>query len=245
MDREKDIKEYTAAIVLAAGSGRRMGSDIKKQYMPINDKPVLYHALTTFENSFIDEIILAVSPGDIDFCRKEIVDKYGFKKVSHIVEGGRERYHSVAVGLQCLENCDYVFIHDGARPLVSRDILDRAYSCVRECGACVAGMPVKDTIKIVDEAGNITATPNRNFLWMVQTPQVFSFPLIKKAYETLLKEEKNLEEKGIVVTDDAMVVENLTGHPVKVVEGSYKNIKITTPEDIQLAETFSSYFHNC
>ncbi|MEY8325374.1 2-C-methyl-D-erythritol 4-phosphate cytidylyltransferase [Lachnospiraceae bacterium 54-11] len=230
--------ERTLAVVLAAGSGKRMGSKTKKQYMSIAGRPVIYYSLKTFQDSFIDEIVLVVSPGDTRFCQKEIVEKYGFDKVRHIVEGGKERYHSVAAGLNSVSDFDYVFIHDGARPMVTAEILDRSLVCVRRYGACVAGVQVKDTIKIADGEGKISATPNRNFMWAVQTPQVFAYPLIKEAYTLLLSREEEILASGVAVTDDAMVVETLTGRTVKLVEGSYKNIKITTPEDIQIAEIF-------
>lgn len=228
----------TAAIVLAAGSGKRMESSTKKQYMLIQDKPVLYYSLRTFQESFVDEIVLVVSAEDIEYCRKQIVERYGFEKVRFLVEGGKERYHSVAAGLRCLKECDYVFIHDGARPMVTREMLERLLACVEAEGACVAGMPVKDTIKIADENGFITQTPERRLVWMVQTPQVFELSLIRDAYEQLLQKEQEFWDKGISVTDDAMVVESLTGHRVKLVEGSYENMKITTPEDMKIAELF-------
>lgn len=228
----------TAAIVLAAGSGKRMGSSTKKQYMLIKDRPIVYYALKTFQESFVDEIVLVVSPGDHAYCKEEIVEKYGFNKVRHVVEGGKERYHSVAIGLTCISDCGFVFIHDGARPMITEEILVRALSCVKEHNACVVGMPVKDTIKIADEAGNIVSTPNRNLVWMVQTPQVFESTLIKEAYDKLILNEEGLLNEGIAITDDAMVVETLTGHPVKLTQGSYENIKITTPEDILIAENF-------
>lgn len=233
-----DEVKRTAAVVLAAGSGKRMGSSTKKQYMLINDKPILYYSLEAFQQSFIDEVILVVSQEDVDYCQKEIVEKYAFTKVTAIVEGGKERYHSVFSGLEAVSNCDFVFIHDGARPMLTEDILERLLTCVKEHGACVAGMPVKDTIKIADASGNIAATPDRNLVWLVQTPQVFDYTLIKDAYEQLIKSEQELLGRGINVTDDAMVVETLTGHLVKLVEGSYENIKITTPEDIVVAENF-------
>ena len=235
---EKVKKEYTAAVILAAGSGSRMGSSVKKQYMLMEGKPVLYYSLKAFEDSPVDEISLVVSPGDVEWCRKEIVERFDFQKVRHIVEGGKERYHSVAIGLDSIPDCDYVFIHDGARPLVTTQIIERAFSCVREHRACVVGMPVKDTIKIADQEGNIASTPNRNLTWLVQTPQTFSFPLIKEAYGRLLEREEELTKAGLVITDDAMVVETITGHRVRLLEGSYENIKITTPEDISLAEGF-------
>lgn len=237
---EDNGKRRTAAVVLAAGSGRRMESSIKKQYMLIKDKPVLYYSLKAFQESFIDEIILVVSAGDIPYCQKEIVERYGFSKVKGVVEGGKERYHSVALGLQCLKNCDYVYIHDGARPMLTEEILLRLWQSVQKTGACVAGMPVKDTIKLVDENKMVLSTPERKRVWQVQTPQVFSYDLISEAYDRLLAAEKELLQKGIMVTDDAMVVETLTEHPVKLVEGSYENIKITTPEDIPIAERFLS-----
>lgn len=231
-------KSKTAAIVLAAGSGKRMGSGIKKQYMPLLGKPVVYYSLKAFQESFVDEIILVVSAGDADHCKKEIVERYGFYKVSSIVEGGKERYHSVAAGLKEVKDCDFVFIHDGARPVLAQDMLERLWQCVKTQGACVAGMPAKDTIKIADQGDYIEATPDRRFVWAVQTPQVFEYQLIKDAYEELLNKEQDFLKKGIAITDDAMVVESFTGHKVKLVKGAYENIKITTPEDILVAETF-------
>ena len=135
-------------------------------------------------------------------------------------------------------DCDYLFIRDGARPFLGAGILERTYAGVRESNACVAGMPVKDTIKIADEKGFARQTPRRDTVWMVQTPQVFSFPIIKEAYEKLEKEEENLKREGVLVTDDAMVVEYFCDVPVKLIEGSYRNIKITTPEDLATAEAF-------
>ena len=228
------------AVVLAAGSGKRMHSDIKKQFLLIQDKPVIYYSLQAFQQSFIDEIVLVVSEEDRDYCKKNIVDQYGFSKVKYIEAGGKERYHSVAAGLACLTDCDYIFIHDGARPMITEEILERAYECVKENDACVVGMPVKDTIKIADKNGFIHQTPDRNLVWMIQTPQVFESTLIKEAYSRLLAQEEDLNEQGIHITDDAMVVETLMKHPVKLVEGSYDNIKITTPEDLLIAENFKS-----
>lgn len=236
----KKEKCRCGAVVLAAGSGRRMHSDVKKQFLLIQDKPVIYYSLQVFQQSFVDEIVLVVSEEDRDYCKKNIVDQFGFSKVKYIVAGGKERYHSVAAGLACLTECDYVFIHDGARPMITEEILERAYECVKENDACVVGMPVKDTIKIADQNGFIHQTPDRNLVWMIQTPQVFEASLIKGAYRQLLDQEKELQEQGIHITDDAMVVETLMKHPVKLVEGSYENIKITTPEDLPIAEIFIS-----
>lgn len=228
----------TAAVVLAAGSGKRMGSSTKKQYMLLFDKPVIYYSLKAFQESFIDEIILVVSAGDVEYCKEEIVKRYGFHKVSHIVEGGRERYHSVAAGLAKATECDYIFIHDGARPVLTHNMLDRLLAGVKKDGACVAGMPVKDTIKLSDENDYIEATPDRRLVWTIQTPQVFEYRLVRGAYEELIRQEREHPGGQMAVTDDAMVVEGFTDHKVKLVEGSYENIKITTPEDIAVAELF-------
>lgn len=228
----------TTAIVLAGGRGKRMNSAIPKQFLTIQDKPVLYYSLRAFETSFIDSIILVASEDDREYCQREIVEKYHFDKVKKIVSGGKERYHSVLNGIKAAEDCDYIFIHDGARPFVTQDMLKRLFDCVKTDRACVAGMPVKDTIKIADESGYIASTPKRDLVWMIQTPQVFSYDLIKKAYLLLEENEYSLLEKGISITDDAMVVETLLGEKVKLVEGSYRNIKITTPEDLAVAEGF-------
>lgn len=227
----------TVAIVLAAGSGSRMNSDVKKQYMEIGGKPLIYYSLKAFEESIIDDIVLVVSRGDVDYAKKEIVEKYGFDKITAVVEGGLARYHSVRLGLQAADpSCEYAFIHDGARPFVNRDIIMRAFSAVKEYKACVVGMPSKDTIKIADEKGFAAQTPDRNLMWTIQTPQCFSYKTILELYQRLDREEGDLMAKGINITDDAMVVEYYTDTKVKLIEGSYDNIKITTPEDIAVAE---------
>lgn len=231
------MKKKCAAVVLAGGRGKRMNTDTAKQYLLLSGKPILYYSLKAFEDSFIDEIILVTGKGEISYCQTEIVEKYGFSKVSRIVEGGRERYHSVAAGLNAVSDCDYVFIHDGARPFVTREILERAYEGVAAYQAVVVAMPVKDTIKIADKDGFAVQTPNRSSVYMMQTPQVFSFSSIKKGYEELLQKETELLEQGIQITDDAMVMETFGNYRIKFVEGSYQNIKITTPEDLKIAET--------
>lgn len=234
--------EKNVAIVLAAGQGKRMHSSVHKQYLLLRDKPVIYYSLKAFQNiPFIEEIVLVTGKDEEEYCRAEIVEKFHFTKVTRIVEGGRERYHSVANALKVIEGAGYVFIHDGARPFLTEEILMRAYQAVKEHHACVVGMPVKDTIKIADENRFAKQTPDRNTLWQVQTPQVFSTALAKEAYDRLLLKEEELIAQGIRITDDAMVVETLLAHPVKLVEGSYENIKITTPEDLRIAEAFLSF----
>ena len=227
-------KEKCTAIVLAAGQGKRMGTKVQKQYLELGGKPVLYYSLRAFEESpLIDEVILVVGDEQEAYCREEIVEKYHFTKISAIVQGGAERYHSVWNGLQKVEE-GFVFIHDGARPFVNEEIICRAYEEVKACDACVVGMPVKDTIKVSDENGFVKDTPDRRTLWMIQTPQVFQTALVKEAYQKLMN------QKEIQVTDDAMVVERMLGCRVKLVLGSYENIKITTPEDLEIATTFLS-----
>ena len=221
------------AIVLAAGQGKRMNSKVQKQYLLLKGKPILYYTLNAFEKSpLISEIVLVTGKDEIEYCQKEIVEKYGFEKVRKITAGGKERYYSVYEGIKVIEDADYVFIHDGARPFVDEVIIERVCENVQEYKACVVGMPVKDTIKIADEEGFAAQTPDRRKVWQVQTPQTFEYELIRTAYEKLLAEEP----EGI--TDDAMVVETMTEHKVKLVEGSYRNIKITTPEDLDIAAVF-------
>lgn len=225
-------KQKYAAIVLAAGSGKRMNSKVHKQYLIIQDRPVLYYSLKAFEDSAVDEIVLVVGKGEEEFCRKEIVDKYGISKVKAIVEGGKERYHSVFEGLKQTSDADYVLIHDGARPFVNQDIIRRCMQEVQKYQACVVGMPVKDTIKIADEEGYAKQTPDRKNVWLIQTPQTFSYALIYEAYEEMLKTEDT------AITDDAMVLERIKGKKSKLIEGSYRNIKITTPEDLLIANVY-------
>ena len=225
-------KQKYAAIVLAAGSGKRMNSQVHKQYLIIQDRPVLHYSLKEFEDSAVDEIVLVVGKGEEEFCRREIVDKYGISKVKAIVEGGKERYHSVFEGLKQTSDADYVLIHDGARPFVNQDIIRRCMQEVQKYQACVVGMPVKDTIKIADEEGYAKQTPDRKNVWMIQTPQTFSYALIYEAYEEMLKTEDT------AITDDAMVLERIKGKKSKLIEGSYRNIKITTPEDLLIANVY-------
>ena len=225
--------EKIAAIVLAAGEGKRMGSGIPKQYMLIKSRPLVYYALKAFEESAVDEVILVTGEDEIDYCKEYIVDRYHFNKVKKIVPGGWERYASVYFGLEAIEDADYVLIHDGARPMISAELIQKCIYYVKKYRACVVGMPSKDTGKIVDENDFAVNTPERRFVWCIQTPQVFETALIRHAYFKLMENEEN--ETGI--TDDAMVVERMENCAVKLVEGSYENIKITTPEDLILAES--------
>lgn len=226
-----------AAIVLSAGVGRRMNSDVPKQYLPLCGKPVIYYSLKTFEESGVSDIILVTGAEDVDYCREQIVEKYHLNKVKAIVPGGRERYDSVFEGLRAAEGADYVLIHDGARPMLSLDIIQRSMEAVQAEEACAVGMPVKDTIKVVDAENYAIQTPDRSTLWMVQTPQSFSYSVIMDAFAELTR-RRETGESVPTITDDAMMVEQLLHHRVKLIEGSYENLKITTPEDLITAEVF-------
>lgn len=225
------MNKRTVAIVLAAGSGKRMQSSTPKQYLLLDGKPIIYYSLKAFEESSVDEIILVVSKNDVEYCHKAIVEKYQFKKVHHIIEGGSERYHSVYQGLNTISDADYVLIHDGARPFVTVKMIERTIEEVLLHNACIVGVPSKDTIKIVDEEGIVIETPNRDYVWSIQTPQAFSFDLVVEAYKRIL------DDMPLNITDDAMIVEHALKYPIKLVMGSYSNIKITTPEDILISES--------
>lgn len=234
------MKRRCTAIVLAAGSGSRMKSDVAKQYMLLRGKPLIWYALHTIEaSSVIDDCILVAGAGDISYVQREIVERYGFHKVGAVVAGGKERYESVYQALKVIDDGDrYVFIHDGARPFLTEEILQRDLEAVEKFRACVTGMPVKDTIKIADTDGYAVQTPDRSLVWQIQTPQVFESRLITEAYGRLMREEEQLKTENVRITDDAMVIEHFMNIPVRLVQGSYENIKITTPEDLVVAEAF-------
>lgn len=243
----EEPKKRCTAVVLAAGSGRRMHSDTAKQFMMLLGKPLIWYSLQAVEQSeIIDDCLLVTGESDIPFVRENIVKKYGFHKVTDVIAGGDERYVSVGNAMKYIaedrfpmSNGDgYIFIHDGARPFLTEEILQNTYEAVREYGACVAAVPSKDTVKIADEQGFAVSTPDRRLVWNIQTPQVFETKLITAAYAKLERELPKLNRQGVTVTDDASVVELFTDHRVKLALGAYENIKITTPEDIGTAEGF-------
>jgi 2-C-methyl-D-erythritol 4-phosphate cytidylyltransferase len=216
------------AIIVAAGSSRRMGG-IDKVFVPLGGKPALFWVLDAFEGcDSIDQIVVVVNAKNIEKCRKLVAEER-WSKVSDICAGGRRRQDSVAAGLKRL-NCDWVVIHDGARPLVTKDLIERGLEAAEETGAAIAAVPVTDTIKIADDDRMVHQTPPRQNLWAVQTPQVFSVDIIARAYE---------QTKG-EVTDDASLVEKL-GYKVKLYMGSYDNIKITNSDDLALAEALQKH----
>ena len=219
-------------LIPAAGSGRRMGAAVNKQYLALAERPVLAHTLALFENHpDVDGIWVIVPEAEIPYCRSEVVGRFGFAKVRQIVAGGAERQDSVRLGLAaCGASADdIVLIHDGVRPFFPAARLVEVTAATASVGACVVGMPVKDTIKVVD-AGLVRETPERTRLWQAQTPQAFRYALIAEGH-------RRAQTEGFRGTDDASLVERL-GHPVAMVEGSYRNIKITTPEDLILARAF-------
>ncbi|MBZ2175208.1 2-C-methyl-D-erythritol 4-phosphate cytidylyltransferase [Schnuerera sp. xch1] len=223
--------QYISVIIAAAGMSNRMGSKINKQFIYLNDKPILAHTVEKFEKcKYVDEIIIVAKEDEINYCKKEIIKRYKFRKVSKIVRGGRERQESVYNGILALDRkTNIVLSHDGARPFVKvKNIIDSIKGAIKY-GACVIGTPVKDTIKIVANNKDIDNTPKRDLLWAAQTPQCFKKEIIMEGYR------KAIEDK-FVGTDDSMLVERL-GINVKVIMGNYENIKITTPEDLIIAES--------
>ncbi len=218
-----------SAIIAGGGSGKRMLSGENKLFIEISGTPVLAMTISAFESTdLIDEIIIVMPSDEIDRTR-DLVKKYSFKKVSGIIPGGPTRQDSVFNGIQAvLPDADIIAIHDGARPFVTKEIIVRTVNEAKMSGAAVAAVPVKDTIKTVDAGSIITGTLDREMLWQAQTPQAFSAALIKGAHGRAHK-------VGLSATDDSRLVERL-GENVKVVNGSYENIKITTPEDIKIAE---------
>ena len=220
------------ALIPAAGMGRRMGSSMNKQYLLLDGKPILAHTLELFQQAdFIDEIVVVVPAEEIDYCRLHVVEEYGLEKVRQIVAGGAERQNSVLNGLRALDcqDDDLVLIHDGVRPFVPLAAMKRSIEIAREYDGALLAVPVKDTVKVIKDA-LVSATPPREFLWLAQTPQTFRYQIIRAAHECAYAD-------GFTGTDDAALLER-SGKKVHVVIGDYRNIKITTPEDLILAEAF-------
>ncbi|WP_273327960.1 2-C-methyl-D-erythritol 4-phosphate cytidylyltransferase [Vallitalea guaymasensis] len=220
-------------IIPAAGKGKRMKNDKSKQYIELDGKPILAYTIDAFEKcNKIQNIILVVGKDEVDYCRKEIVEKYNYQKIIAILEGGKERQDSVYEGIKKVpEDSDIVLIHDGARPFIGAEQIKQTIDDGIKYGACVLGVKVKDTIKVVDDDNNIVDTPNRNNLWAIQTPQTFKKELIALAYQ-------KAQNDNYCATDDSMLVEKYLDIKIKIVEGLYSNIKITTIEDLIIAKNF-------
>ena len=223
------MSKFTA-IVLSGGTGKRMQSDIPKQYLILKDKPVLAHSLLAFEESKVDDIVIVCGAGDEEFIRKEFVQKYGLSKVSAICVGGAERYDSVYNGLKACSDSDYVLIHDGARPYLSVEVIQRNIDEVIKYDAVVTAVQSLDTVKIADNEGFVTSTPDRKNVYLMQTPQTFKYELAFDCYDKYINETK--KGASVKATDDAQVVEMFSDIKVKLIEGDYSNIKITVPKDL-------------
>lgn len=219
----------TLAIILAGGAGKRMGAATNKQFLLIDNKPIIVHTLQIFEECrAVNGIYLVVNQKDLPMIQEEILETYHFNKVLKLVIGGRLRQDSVRNGLEAIENpCDIVIIHDGARPFVSPSFIDKGIFLMEMFDAVIPALPVKDTIKVVSKEGFVQKTLERDSLWHVQTPQTFKYDLITKAYREGVA-------KKLYGYDDATFLEYM-GKKVKVIEGSPYNIKITTPEDLIIA----------
>ncbi|SHJ36618.1 2-C-methyl-D-erythritol 4-phosphate cytidylyltransferase [Geosporobacter subterraneus DSM 17957] len=224
-----------SAIILAAGKGARMKAELNKQYLVLKDKPIIAHTLTVFENcSLIDEIILVINPEEKEICKKRILERFKYKKITQLVSGGSERQESVHNGLNAVDQrAEIVLIHDGARPLVTSKIIERCVQGAKAYGAVSAGVPIKETIKIMTKDRFVQYTPKREDVWITQTPQAFRIDIIREAHDFAIRHE-------VLGTDDAMLVEHM-GAKVKMVEGDYENLKITTPEDLIAAEAILGY----
>ncbi|WP_373482486.1 2-C-methyl-D-erythritol 4-phosphate cytidylyltransferase [Acetobacterium sp.] len=223
-------KPLTSVIIPAAGLGRRMNASVSKQYLQLNGKPILAHTLDAFENcSMIDEIVLVINSEELDLCQNQVIGAYPYTKVK-LVAGGNTRQESVYAGLQAVNSkTRIVLIHDGARPLIRESVIRRCIEETIKHRATVVGVAAKNTIKVINEDGFVEHTPDRNYLVEIQTPQTFDYDLIKEAHN-------KARESGVVGTDDAFLVEWLK-IKVKIVVGDYTNIKITTPEDLTIAES--------
>lgn len=220
--------ERFSVIVVAAGKGTRMGTAESKQHLPLAGVPILVHTLRVFERlEAAHEVVLVVSEADVLRC-EAYIRHYGLQKVKRVVPGGAERQGSVYRGLQAADGADWVLIHDGVRPFVTVDEILRCWEQARRSGAAVLGVPVKDTIKQAGTDRLIMGTPERKSLWAAHTPQAFRLSAIREAHEQASRD-------GFLGTDDAALMER-AGYPVYMVEGSYRNVKITTPDDLEWAE---------
>lgn len=218
-------------VIAAAGQGSRMKTRVNKQFILLKTHPVLAYSLDFFEKQdMVDEIVVVTSEKEVDYCQREIVDKFRYRKVSAVLPGGRERQDSVWEGLKYLSpDTDFVAVHDGARPLLSSDVLQRLLNEAREWGAAIPGVASKDTLKMVDKDSFVRQTIDRSMVYSIQTPQVFLYSELREAYQLAY-------EENYYATDDAALFEKYIGR-VKVVAGDYNNIKITTPEDLMIARS--------
>lgn len=230
----------TAAIIVAAGKGLRMGGSVPKQYLKIKDRTILSYTLSAFEQSRTDDIIIVCPEGDEDYVQNEIVGEGSFTKVKAIIAGGAERFDSSYRGIKAaaqIAKYDYILVHDGVRALVEPELIDRVIDALSDTDAVCPAVAVKDTIRMIDGNGDSNGVLRRELLRAVQTPQGFAFTTILKAYE-LFEEDCTCGKDVSDITDDAMLVERYLGSKVTFTQGSNRNIKITTPEDLAFAKAF-------
>lgn len=224
---------YVSVLIAAAGMSNRMGGRLNKQFINLGNKPVLAHTIDKFEaHPYVDEIIIITKDDEVDYCRSNIVNKYKYKKVTKLIRGGKERQDSVYNGLLALDTRTSIIVsHDGARPFVKESMISRTIEEAYRTGAAVVGVPVTDTVKMLkdESSGRIDYTPKRSLLWAAQTPQVFRREVLTEAYEKALQDD-------VLGTDDSSLVERI-GKKVSMIEGCYSNIKLTTKEDLKLAES--------
>ncbi len=220
------------AIILAAGSGNRMKSDIPKQFMTLEGIPLFLHSVRTFAEC-VDEIVLVTGKESVAYCRS-VLEAENLQVPVHVTEGGKERYHSSMAGLALANDWEYVMIHDAARACVTKSVIENSLYTAKQYGSGVAAVAAKDTIKVADKNGAVRSTPDRSTLRVIQTPQCFRTEWIKDAYQKMFQQIE--EQAGI--TDDAMVLETFGNRMVYLSEGDYRNIKVTTPEDLLIAAAF-------
>lgn len=220
----------TVVIIPAAGQGRRTKTPLRKQFLPLNGRPILAHTLARFEElDAVDGAIVVVPKGLTKYCKECIVEKYGLSKVFRIVLGGRSRQDSVRNGMKVIpEGCSIVLVHDGVRPLVSKRHICDSIECAKRYGAAVLAVKAKETLKLTSDDLTVIKTVERSGIWLAQTPQVFKYSILKQAYDRAYGD-------GFYGTDEASLVERM-GIKVRIIEGSYRNMKITTKEDIEMAE---------
>lgn len=218
------------AIIPAAGIGARMGFEKAKQFMDLCGKPILAVTLSHFQKcNLVDKIVLVVSQDDVDYCKREIVDRYKLSKVFKVIVGGKRRQDSVRNGVEAVaDSCRWVLIHDGVRPLVTNGLIERVIKVAKDFRAVITGLPVKETVKEIDGQGSVLRSVDRSQLWLIQTPQIFRWEDINLAHQEAVKH--GWEE----ATDDAFLIEKM-GIPVKIIEGEGNNIKVTTPQDLDIA----------
>ena len=235
IQQSNDLPNQVIAIIPAAGVGARMSSNKAKQFIDLCGKPILAVTLNHFQKcSLVDKIVVVVSKDDVDYCNREIVDRYKQSKVCKVVAGGKRRQDSVKKGLEAVDDlCKWVLIHDGVRPLVTNELIEKVIKAAKRFRSVIAGLPVKETVKESDNQGMVLRSVHRSHLWLIQTPQIFQCEDLMRAHQKALRD--GWEE----ATDDAFMIEKMD-IPVKIIKGEESNIKVTTPRDLDIARFLMS-----